>query len=162
MLIIKLFIHLKNKIMNKSLKIAAIALIIFALVTNLHSALFSYYGIKTNNLDGAVWATALTTTNPTSTSGGTSTSGAFWNLPVKSTVHCGVMYFSGSSTNNGGASVSYTTNVSGTVSANVSYSTSFSGSYTGSVAAHDATMIQCTGPSAVTFCSGTTALEACE
>lgn len=42
----------------------AIGLIIFAIATNLHTAIFSFYGLKTNNLDGAVWAqTSSSSTN---------------------------------------------------------------------------------------------------
>jgi hypothetical protein len=40
--------------MKKTLKISTVLLIIFAIVTNLYSSLFSFYGIKTNNLQGAV------------------------------------------------------------------------------------------------------------
>jgi hypothetical protein len=62
--------------MKKSLKIAGIALAIIALVSNFHNALFTFYGIKSNNLAGQVWAQSTSTsTNGTSTGGSTSGGG---------------------------------------------------------------------------------------
>ena len=60
--------------MNKSLKIAGIALAIIALVSNFHNALFTFYGIRSNNLAGQVWAQS-TSTGGTSTDGSTSGGG---------------------------------------------------------------------------------------
>jgi len=147
--------------MKKLLKISAVGLIIFALVTNLYGAMFSFYGIKTNNLEGAVWASSLSTTDYSGTSGGDSSSGWF-DSAVYTPVQCGAMPYSGSTTNHGDASVSYTTNAAGTVTATVSYGTSSTSSYSGTVAAHTATMVQCTGQKFQWFCSGITAQEACK
>jgi hypothetical protein len=58
--------------MKKVLKFTAIGLVIFAVAANLHTAIFSFYGISTNNLEGAVWAQSTSTS--TSTSGNESSS----------------------------------------------------------------------------------------
>lgn len=149
--------------MKKLLKITAVLFIIFALVTNLYATLFSYYGIKTNNLEGAVWASSLaTTSNSSGGSSGTTGTSTWFNLAVNTSVQCGAMNYSGSTTNHGAASVSYTTSPAGTVTATVSYASGSSSSYTGTIPAHTATMVQCVGPLAATFCLNTSAQEACQ
>ena len=149
--------------MKKSLKFTAIALIVFALVTNLHSTLFSFYGLKTNNLDGSVFAATLDTTTGDGTGAGTNTNPgeAWWDSPIYSTVHCGVMFFTGNEYNHGTGTVSYTTEANGLVTATVSFDNGSSTSYTGSRAAHDSQMSQCIGPNWA-ICSGITALDACQ
>lgn len=146
--------------MKKLLKISAVGLIIFALVTNLYGAMFSFYGIKTNNLEGAVWASSLSTTDGSGDGTGTGTS-SWWDSPVNRVVHCEAMPFSGDQTNHGAASVSYTTDAYGKITASVSYASSASSSYSGTVAAHDATMRQCTG-NGWAICTTITAVEACQ
>jgi hypothetical protein len=62
--------------MKKTLKIAGISLAVLALVSNLYTAIFTFYGIKTHNLAGQVWAQSTSTsTNGT----GSSSSGLFWS-----------------------------------------------------------------------------------
>lgn len=147
--------------MKKLLKISAVGLIIFALVTNLYGAMFSFYGIKTNNLEGAVWASSLSTTDYSGTSGGgTSTSGALMHSPQFHTVSCGAMAYSGSTTNHGDASVSYTTDAAGKVTATVSYGTSSTSSYNSSIGARTRQSKSCDG-SRWEWCTSTTAEEAC-
>jgi len=154
-----LFLVLPNKqFMKKTIRIIAIGLIVFALVTNLHAAIFSFYGIRTNSLQNAIWASSLTSSTP---SGGTTGSTASFFAGVNTPVQCGEMKFSGSTTNHGAASVSYTTSPAGTVTATVSYATSGTTTYTGSVAAHSATMVQCIGP-LTWWCSNVSAQDACQ
>lgn len=157
--------------MMKAIKIAAVALVIFALVANLHTALFSFYGMKTSNLAGAVWANSLSTTDGTSgtTTGGSSTgdesssSDTWYNQPVRKTIHCGEKKYSQTTSNHGAVSVSYITNPqNGQVSIHVNYGAVTTGTVTGSIAAHDATMIECVGPIAWVICVNRTAVEACE
>jgi len=156
--------------MMKAIKIAAVALVIFALVANLHTALFTFYGMKTSNLAGAVWANSLSTTDDTggTTGGGstgdeTSSDGAWYNQPVRRTIRCGEKKYSVTTSNHGAVSVSYITNPqNGQVSINVSYGAVTSGEVTGTIPAHDATMIECVGPIAMVICINRTAQEACE
>ena len=153
--------------MKKTLKITAIGLVIFALVANLHSAMLSFYGIKNNKLEGAIWANSLSVTTGSSSgsgssSSGTSSSGAVWHSPIYQTVQCGDMQFSGSTTNHGAATVATTTSGTGVVSVTVSYASVSTSSYTGTVKAHSAKMKQCDGPTIDVTCWGTTAQEACQ
>jgi len=143
--------------MKKALKVSAIGFIIFALVTNIHTALFSFYGLKTNKLEGSVWA-AGTSTSGTS-SDGTSSSAGIFNSPVYTPVQCGVMNFNGTTTNGGGATATYNY---GTGSVSVTYANSTSITWTGSVAPHKATMIECIGPKFHLFCSNKSAISACQ
>lgn len=63
----------KTNSMKKILKITGITMVILALVLNLYSTLFTFYGIKSNKLPGQVWAQSTST----STSG-TSSDGIFY------------------------------------------------------------------------------------
>lgn len=156
--------------MTKAIKIAAVALVVFALVANLHTALFTFYGMKTSNLAGAVWANSLSTTDDT---GGTTTGGgstgdesssgdAPWNKPVYTTIRCGEKQYSVTTSNHGAVSISYVTNQNGQVSIHVNYGEVTSGKVTGTIAAHNATMVECVGPAAWVICINRTAMEACE
>jgi len=72
--------------MKKVLKLSAIAMVILALVLNFHTAMFTFYGIKTNNLAGQVWAQSTSTSTSTNGNGtggdgtgGDASSGVFGN-----------------------------------------------------------------------------------
>ena len=151
--------------MKKTLKITTVGLVIFALVANLHSAMFSFYGIKTNNLEGAIWANSLSTTSGSSSGSssgsGSTTSGAVWHSPIPQTVKCGAMQYSGTTSSHGAATVATTTSA-GVVTVTVSYATVSTSSYSGTIAAHDAKMVQCIGPTIDLSCWGTSAQEACQ
>ncbi|QHS61271.1 hypothetical protein [Chitinophaga agri] len=153
----------RKQMKGKILKFSAIGLIVFALVSNVYSSVFTYYGIKTNHLDNSVMAVTLASSTSGSSSGGstdvTGTTGVF-DAPKYTTVKCGTVYFSGSQSNTGAATVSYTTNNAGGVTVTVSFSSN--GGYTGSVGPHDATMVQCIGPDHVIWCSSVGAVDACK
>ncbi len=155
--------------MKKVLKISAIGLIVFALVANLHSAIFNYYGIKTNNLEGAVWAASLATTSGT-TSGGGSTGGSggsssygtsTFGSPVYSTVSCGTVTWSRTVFYGASGSIVGTTYIEGGI-----VKTSFTGNYSsstqtsGTINARSVNYISsCPGWSG--FCTYKSAVDAC-
>ena len=55
--------------MKKVFKIAGITLAVFVLVANVYSAVFTFYGVKTNNLAGAVWAQSTSSSSSSSGAG---------------------------------------------------------------------------------------------
>jgi hypothetical protein len=150
--------------MKQVIKITAIGFIVFALVANLHSSIFSFYGLKTNNLQGAVWANALSTTDGSSTGSGSgsSSSGAPWDSPIYHVVYCGPVYYNGSISNNGGATVTYTAPPTpyGSGSITVTYNNANSTSYSSSIGERVRQSKSCDGPDWA-LCFSVTAIEAC-
>lgn len=148
--------------MKKALKITAAGLVIFALVTNLYSAIFSYYGIKTNNLEGVIWANSLATTDGSSSSTSTnvtSTSNIF-HAAINTSIECGEIRYSGSTSNIVSGSASFSTNAtSGVIS--VSFSSNGGVAYTGTIPPHRATMVECVAPTYDIFCTNKPAISAC-
>ncbi len=149
--------------MKKLLKISAVGLIIFALVTNLYGAMFSFYGIKTNNLEGAVWASSLSTTDYSGTSGGGTSSSSWFNTPKETDIYCGTITYTTGYNGNGTAGAAGTvTAPNGSVSASVAGGYVNSSSSTGSIQAHWAKETRCTGPLAMVLCSNVTGINACQ
>jgi hypothetical protein len=157
--------------MNKIVKISSIMLIILALVMNLHSAIFAFYGIKKGSLPNAIWAAALASSSDgSSSSGGTSSGGGSnsgssdnlpWQQPTKHPVFCNTLYYAGSVSNHGDATVSVTTDSTGKETVSVNFSSSSSTNYTGSIAARWTDEIRCDGPTALVWCTNVSPIEAC-
>lgn len=156
--------------MKKALRITTVALIGFAIVSNLYTSLFTFYGIKTNNLQGAVWANALATTggssSGSSSGSGTTTSGTnqgWFNTGMPNKIWCGeikfVANFNGGQT--AGASGTVTDPATGAISASVSGGYVMSATASGTIAAHWANENRCTGPLAITWCTDVTGINAC-
>lgn len=158
--------------MKRIIKIAAIVLISFAVASNIYASTVNFYGLKNSKLSNVILGAAMygsngssSNTNGTSdgTSDGTSSNGSWFDSPVNTTVHCGATRVSGSQTSAGtaGASVSMVTNHLGQVSISVNYANANNTNYTQVIAAHDAIMRQCVGPS-LAICTTITAIEACK
>lgn len=153
--------------MKKSFKIATVMLIVFALVSNMYTALFSFYGMNTNNLPGAVWANALSTTTGSSgegsSSNGTSSSGAWFNEAKRTNIYCGqITYTTGYSGNATAGAAGSVKGLNGTMSASIGGGYINSTSSSGTIAAHWAEEIRCTGPISWTYCTNVTGIAACQ
>lgn len=158
--------------MKKTFKIATVLLLVFALVSNIYTSLFSFYGMKTNNLPGAVWANAISETTGSSgdgssssgtSSNGTSSSGAWFNLPKNTAIWCGTITYTTGYTGNATAGATGTmTAPNGSVSASIGGGYVNSTSTSGTIAAHWGEEIRCTGPIAFTWCSNVTGIAACQ
>lgn len=131
--------------MKKAIKITAVGLIIFALIANIQSSIFSFYGFKDNELHAAVWSQANSTSTGGSSSGsGSSTSGIF-EAEHPGTVQCPASIWFKSEYFTAGYKVGVTFIENGIIKTDYHGSYSYHIDTHGGVDAHQGTTMVCYG-----------------
>jgi|GEM_PF-4519873 hypothetical protein len=157
--------------MKRIIKISALGLICFAVASNIYASTVSFYGLKNGTLGTAVIAAAMYDTNTADGGSGgtsdntnsTSSSPGLFDSPIDREIRCGATRVSSGQTSAGtaGASVGFVTYM-GQVVIQVNYANATNYSYSQVIPEHSAVMRQCIGPKWAFFCTGITAIEACQ